>query len=464
MFELLCKCDKAVHGSSDNFKFRKKRVKLADLDDINQFVNDFQCYQGSDISKLLELPRIGSVVFEQEAEMIRLAVNGLVMNLCHEISIRDELLIPSLVHSGSICENTKVGLPDEFDFVCILEKLSEKCEIDYLNTNDESGFAVLKLKTEFSCHECQCLFAESGHLVTSHVWERFNSVMKDVFKSPKFSCHSNIRYIEVDDCATLNYVTSPTFVCVIFWNGCFYKDFSITIDLALACCVKGYWPKNANIDKLTCDVQQLREEGALLLIQTEFENRLNFPQNVRVSSLNAEIKHMDSIPDIAKDAYRICKICCDSGICPGLVVNHTVEVKDILSSYMLKNCMFHVLEKYQKADFHDISTKPYKDQELFKFGGQIFHTLLEFLNEENLPSFIFPWQNIFTFRGGNNRTVEKSHVRCSYMKVFVKFILRLFGENVDFTDIDTGCLSEYRANDRYGYEEIYFGNDNIFSS
>lgn len=440
MFEALCKCDKVVHGNNINFKFQEKRVKRTNLEDINQFVNDFQCYQESGISKLLELPGIGPVVFEQEAEMIRTAVNNLVSSLCREISIRDELFSLSLVHSGSSRENTKVGLPDEFDFVCVLEKLSEKCEIDLENTKDESGFAVLKLKSEFICHECQCLFTENGHLATHDVWKRFNSLMKDVFRNPEIFSQ-NIRYYDI---TFINQVESPTCQILLYWFGCFYKNLGISIDLALACCVKGYWPRNANIDKLSCDVQQLREEGALLLIQTELQLRLLPPQKVRMSALKAEIKHMDSLPNIAKDAYRICKICCDNRICPDLVDEDTVIAKEILKSYILKNCMFHVLEKHYKADFYAMNTKSYNDKELYKFVGQIFHTLLEFLIEENLPSFIFPWLNIFTFEGVKNRTVKESHVRCSYIKVFVKFILRLLGEPVDFTDIDIDCLSEYK--------------------
>ena len=108
----------------------EKELLIPQSDFLKRIFNGLETYRGVLISNITDLPGIGKVVFENEAELIKIAVSEIVSNLCISLSEKDPFYSCTLVESGSVSENTKIGLADEFDFMCIFDKIGDICEVD----------------------------------------------------------------------------------------------------------------------------------------------------------------------------------------------------------------------------------------------------------------------------------------------------------------------------------------------
>ena len=120
---------------------------------------------------------------------------------------------------------------------------------------------------------------------------------------------------------------------------------------------------------------------------------------------------------------------------------------------MLKICMFRVFRTHYKSATQPINWSEIKDDKLFDFVTQIFHLLLKCSRDEVLDSYIFPWQNVFTFARDSTLHGNDNHVNCCYRVIFAKMILMLLGEEQDFKDIDKRVLLDTntpKPNLRYG--------------
>lgn len=114
--------------------------------ETSDLVGCFKPYCNRMKSKLLYLPDIGQVSLENETNEIKSFVSGLVYKLCEKVREKDKLFSAFVIESGSIGENTKVQKPNEFDFVCILQKFSEICEVDETLANSNPGFAFFEIE------------------------------------------------------------------------------------------------------------------------------------------------------------------------------------------------------------------------------------------------------------------------------------------------------------------------------
>ncbi|CAG2217627.1 ANKRD44 [Mytilus edulis] len=116
------------------------RKPQIDLEIIKTFLN-----KGADIHAVDV-----HVEFEEEAKLIKSVVLEIVTNILKQISETNKYLKSTIViQTGSVGEGTKVGIPNEFDFVCIFDKLSEICYVDEEKSAKDPGYAYLKLKDAF---------------------------------------------------------------------------------------------------------------------------------------------------------------------------------------------------------------------------------------------------------------------------------------------------------------------------
>ncbi|CAC5368635.1 unnamed protein product [Mytilus coruscus] len=468
IFYALCKCDNhLLYARNEKVCFHKTIIDFKDLCDVktSNMTEVLPSYFKYSTSVLMNTPNVGLVNLQTEANIIIAAVADMVKGLCTEIYKKDELLSNVVIQTGSIGELTKVGLPEEFDFVCILNKFGYISDIDNEKSNVDPRFCYMKLKPEFTAHKCNVFFNENGYLETYMVWERFSSLLKDVFEDSKNFAHPNIRYNHHG----ISGVYNPTCHFYITWRGSYYKNLQIVIDLVPACQVKGWWPINSDVQSVQGSINDWAREGALLLFQTDYEcwieNIVYYPR-LRVSACLAEKTFLNYLPKIARDAYILSKIYSSKKVCPSLYIEeksitksdgHKVtkyirekglcrSVSDrscfnaerFIKSYMLKNCLFHTFQKYIETE-RSCDHVPYTDDEIKQLVVDIFRELLKFSSEERLPSFVFPWIDVFTFKGYET-DAEKNHMLCTFRKVFAKLLLMFLGDDQDFKDIDTNIL------------------------
>lgn len=439
LFDELCHCSPKAHKDMNQFVFQEEVIELSELQKdcselFGTMVNRFQPFRQEQIGKLLKLPFFGLVEFEEEAKLIKSVVLEIVTNVLKQISETNKYLKSTIViQTGSVGEGTKVGIPNEFDFVCIFDKLSEICYVDEEKSAKDPGYAYLKLKDEFLEDNC-CKFFEQGYLCASKIRGLFLNILDEPLSAREIFNHPLVSYVGDE----VRGAESPTFNFTVRWQGCLYKDMKIDIDLVPACQIKGWWPQLANIKSLPSFVDELKKEGALIMLQTDVDDDHKSFSKQRISAIKAEKKLMKSIPQIAKDAYTVSKVLCNNRICPSFCSPFEMEVSDVITSYMLKTCMLHVLSSKHEFstklyDRTEVIAKPYSDDKLYDFIIQIFYKLLQFSVEENLPAIIFPELNVFTF----NIKFLNTKFNCAMRCLFVKMILSIIGEPQTFGDIDT---------------------------
>lgn len=184
------------------------------------------------------------------------------------------------------------------------------------------------------------------------------------------------------------------------------------------------------------------QEGCILILQTEMnENK----HQLRVSALNAETALVKLLPQVARDAYVVCKILCDERICPSVCEegeeDDCHDCKEYVTSYQLKTCMFEVFNNFYNENISHGEAN--SEANLHDFIVQILKTYKKYLTLENLPSHLFPWQNVFTFLTSCHYNDEHLRVLCSMRKLFTTIILVLLGEPQDFNDVDVESIKNH---------------------
>ena len=444
MVELICNCESHCHLDDGTFfpdygTIIDNELKELEWDKIECMSNfRSRMEDKSFLSRLLRTPGIGAVDFIGEAADLRSAVTELVNEICTGISKSDELFSCFLIQAGSVGEKTKIGLPDEFDFVCTLDRISQMCFVEEQQNPDRIGYAHLILKDEFKEQYTGRYFDREGHLKTHVVWTKFRTILgNELINSDLFS-HPNIFYAG----DKIKGSTHPTCQFSLMWMGSYYKCLKIDIDLVPAVHVSGWWPETANIQNLSVDAEICKNHGFMLLIQTTMNDEDQPSSKSRISAQRAEKMHMSQLPQLARDAYMLSKIMCNR-ICPELDGGRISNVGTFITSYMLKNCMFYVYQANKK--FH-ITEETYVADKLHEFVFEIFRTLRDACAEETLVSYILPWQNIFEFAITLKADDEEdSHSRCAYRSVFAKIIVTMLGETQRLSSSEEDVLFEYES-------------------
>ncbi|XP_063420695.1 uncharacterized protein LOC134705911 [Mytilus trossulus] len=343
-FKHVCRCPGELHIQREHFVLQKEIISVQELKEnpkkFDEILKRFHPFRGN-IHELLHLTSFGPISFEGESDLIKSVVKDLVVDVCKKTTEKHDYFSITLVDSGSVSEKTKINLPNEFDFLCIFEELGKICFIDEEKSDRDPGYAYLKLKDLYKDHACKVLFDENGYLDTFEIRHRIYTIIDDLFLSQKIFSHPNISYVRHH----FKGANCPTFHITILWQGCMYKHLKIDIDLVPACQIVGWWPKNTIINSLYCDTTKVVDEGAVLMIQTEINEDGSPYSKQRISEIRAEQSYMQVLPKIAIDAYLLSKIVCNSRICPCLRIPHAeFQPRDILTSYMLKTCVFHMFD------------------------------------------------------------------------------------------------------------------------
>lgn len=438
LIEMLCNCPPNHHP---NTKFRKKVLSLKQITEqttetLASLKENFDGQCGEDMSELLELPMTGRVQWGTEECNIQAAVTDVVQNLCNIVSKLNPLFSGRLIQSGSVADGTKVGLPDEFDFVYILDNLGDKVIVEETVSNDPS---FIRFRQKEGVHDSRLhqFIGKDGILNANGTWSQlFEDLMKFI-EDPSVFRFTNV---------WPNYENSPgdfsegrpTIHLKVLWIGLKYKVLPIDIDLVNAIGADGFWPKNARRDELFLDSDKIKSEGAIALTQTVIEKEgIDF----RLSALLAERSVFRGLPKVAKDSYIAAKIMLTNELCPQIETFTKFCANDFLTSYMLKTSLLHVLDEHKeftKTDKGDVYTA--KDLKMLVI--RLFQKLLQCSQQERLPNFMFGWQNVFTFKLDNIPNEQEIHQYSCYRQLFLKLILATLGDQQDIDDVDFATVVE----------------------
>ncbi|VDH99683.1 Hypothetical predicted protein [Mytilus galloprovincialis] len=365
----------------------------------------------------------------EEEEDINSTIFFFVELLCKQVSKYDSRFRITVFQSGSSAEKTKVNSPDEFDFVLCLDKFSEFCDIEERNdVKERLKNNVLKLKLIEGHQEVLEFFDENGILITPPLFMYLHRYLNQALHDPKLWKYDQLRnlcyvfekpFLQKD-------MKTTVFMINLLWFGCKHKQLRIKIDMVPAVRKTAWWPIDPN--SLPMMTPQIQDAACLFLLDTtsvlftseyfktfivDSIDRIKPMQtSLRVSTAPAEVCLMATLPQQVRNSYALAKLFVD--IC---------KLTDI-SSYMLKNCTFHVIQELQwnTNTPDDISKLP----SLMKLTVMIFTKLLSYNKMSFLPRFFLPEVNIF-LQDQQDQPIKLKHGD-------IKLLLKTLGQDVTLDD------------------------------
>ena len=210
------------------------------------------------------MSEVGNV--RAEVESIRHNIEKFMFRWTEKIAEIDERFAGTLLQSGSVYEGTKVGDPDEFDFMLRLEKLAPTCLITFDEVTEYDKVIVYKKVGDLENGYGE--FFDKQQLESGKVMRVFVDVAKKALTKLDYKSIPNEVYIEgltehtlIEDTCVLH----GTVTCNLKfkWTGLYYKQVVITADLVPAIPVR-QWPHIARQEShlLTDDI---RSRGCLLV-------------------------------------------------------------------------------------------------------------------------------------------------------------------------------------------------------
>ena len=126
------------------------------------------------LKDLLYTPGVGTVETITEYSKFKNQINSLMQQFCNALSSSDPHFKYKILLSGSVAEGTKVGLPDEYDYLLVVENLL--CFAPKKTDNTDIGFVKLKYKRQKKMN----FLVTDGYLDTSKFAIYFHKVAFDV--------------------------------------------------------------------------------------------------------------------------------------------------------------------------------------------------------------------------------------------------------------------------------------------
>ncbi|CAG2223029.1 unnamed protein product [Mytilus edulis] len=396
--EIICGLPEAIRSSCI-----KSPQDIQSLLHLPLNLKDFMNY-------LLESYHTTSPNYCSEVDSVTSDVNNLVTSLCKQIQKYDSRFEMSVFPSGSIAEDTKIGRPDEFDFILCLDKLNDITDIVMADNSIKKGFASLKFKDIPAVDDYLPFTDADGFFLPILFLRLFYEYLQRALNEPHLWKEGNLYFNVENKVGTI--FPKPVLNFDVYWFGSVYKQLKISIDLVPAVYKTGWWPVNIDADKIPLINSDIKAAGCFLTLQTKvlkmsvnnshcISRTCNTEDNdeertkkrmLRISAAPAEICLMKSLPNKFRQAYVLAKVL--KNICPEIDVEtkqyglekmdmeyarpRRTKPSELLKSYMLKNSVFYVLDELKMKnqledglDVSQITIKMYNFLLRFVDGGKM---------------------------------------------------------------------------------------------
>ncbi|XP_066914386.1 uncharacterized protein [Clytia hemisphaerica] len=333
-------------------------------------------------------------VRDKRLKMENLEIQEQLTELLNRIAEFGKLIDPNLsfkpILSGSNTEGTKIGLLDEIDFLCHIEfpvKLEYQITTDIktpnlkrieitnveeiadgmneLFYNDNNGKSYLSAKI---AHRLWKVFVSS--FKHNKIWEGLNLSMpwwekKDFFKP-----------------STLRFISTTNFI----WNSQNVKMLTISIDLVPTLLLKDD-EKEIQENPPSETFRTLKSFFDISENETLLVSKLAHSRSIddvvvlwRKSFSYIESTIFQQLPQCVRDGYKLTKFIRHQSLCPAYSKSYSRNIDKMITSYMLKTCLFHEIAMNIKAS----SGKPQFDIHTpAEWGTKILSRLEKFMKRSS---------------------------------------------------------------------------------
>ncbi|XP_045203203.2 uncharacterized protein LOC123556503 [Mercenaria mercenaria] len=479
------------HGNRNCWKLLASAMRLPTADKVDFLyksqgvtLNLSSLYKGQPLDKLLAgFPKDIEMFAERALESkykagktldnysdvsdIVSAVNQHVRSVCQIVSGYDSRFRISVFPTGSSAEGTKVGPPDEFDFVLCIESLGETCDIE-TSEFANPGYAKLRFRDN-PVHDEYMSFSDTDRyfLALPFLHYLFRYIRRALNETQLWK-DGNL-YTRSEETIRVLY-KKPVFNYDLYWVGAHNKNMKISIDLVPAVYQRGWWPRHTKFDHMKLMHDTVNAAGCFVLMQTEENSfsqgwyRMNDSINLTCNSSNRDDKHrllqisvapaeiaiMKSLPEIYRQAYALAKIAKSADICPDVQIDieppvidnsiyknirkQSVSPPKEIKSYWLKNCIFYLADDFRGAHMCGNTTP-------LEIARLAYQKLLDFALSWNFRPYVLHKYDLFDFEPGNSYF----DVFIIRRKVCIEMVLAILGKRLpqNFMDWIKICERNY---------------------
>ena len=321
---------------------------------IPQYLEKYKAYHKNLVKHVSENPFFDRITHSEDANYLRENIHELVQVILRKITEKDQRFEAEAILSGSVSEGAKVGLPDEFDYICSLRNF------DYITTVDEEDperppcFASLVINKKGPNPQSETqdfsAFFDGPFLEQNSVSSHFYQLLREVVHDPVIWSAFPRLLLHQEPKVEKGKIHSLS----VKWRGWLIKDMVVSVDFVPAIPKRKWWPSNMRKSTLTT-YEKVQSIGSLLIMKSDSSKRSQhepvqgLAKFLRISFSETETYLLKTQNEEVRLGYKLAKYMIDH-IPPwhtpegyGGRVN-TDSAGDLISSYMLKTCLFHLIE------------------------------------------------------------------------------------------------------------------------
>ena len=343
-------------------------------------------------------------------------IEHVLRNFTERLALRQPMFGCQLILAGSRNERTKVGLPDEFDYILKLTKFSEVFE-PVESEEFPNGFIRLHLIRGVDPVPFEMVIDSDGYLdgmkVVEVLYKEFNKSILEL-ETLKRTRLFPMKFLEPAKGSIDN--------LVFRWIGATYKNIEISVDLVPSVCLHNWTPQNSRECKLLNAISIKPLCSAVLKTQSsDHVKDWNTYFRLSTAEIEANIIKMVSYP--VRQGYILLKTLKDSNYFPH-VVDKTDEdnMVNYISTYMLKSAFLYELEKNMETVFseHVIPNLHVPGQDMtvkvsINWARKIVDNMLDCIEKDSMPVLLNDHVNLLLDASGRkivSKQIYKAQCLC----------------------------------------------------
>ncbi|XP_061187024.1 uncharacterized protein LOC133195176 [Saccostrea echinata] len=329
VYSLFGETNEEVNQNNNETKYCRFIINEAETNKMETVLNEYLGINDDPaclVMSLVKSPRLGMTEIRPEVREIKAEVTCLMQRIASVVGRLNPLFSCTVYPTGSSSEGTKVGDPDEFDFVFCLEEFSKYCvphqDDDILN----SGFVSLKIQSGEGMEKFEAFLDES---TLSAELDRgtFQDLITSALNTPDIWTSKHLYFDGL-----LGYpMDKPVLKLELHWFGPIMKHVRVSVDIVPAVEIKHWKPIELTDKKVACSI----EDQYLLLFHSPERCQWDDKDDehlVRISSSLMEKCFLKSLPKICTESYATAKILKSINFPPKVQFNEEVDMEKITTS------------------------------------------------------------------------------------------------------------------------------------
>ncbi|CAC5408938.1 unnamed protein product [Mytilus coruscus] len=349
------------------------------------------------VAIVLDSPCMGMYYDIPENKTISIAIEAVIQWLAAYVERTYPLLKCEIRLAGSKNEGTKVNIQDEFDYLFSLINFRQHFTPTECNLNS-SEVIMLKLKHESNREIFSPFLTADGFLDSSKIncalYSTINEGVLKLFKENSNPCLKSL-YIE----GMLSSAKGTLSCLSFYWVGPTVKLASVSVDIVPEIIIKDWTPNDIRTDSVLLNRLQ-RDRSVSVVMKTPDENFVpNHEKYFRISFGDWEQMIIRSCPRAVTKGYILLKALLSSNYFPEIVDSENEEDVDVLTTYKLKTCFLHELEKAELSNDETLSNQNIAKEVPLDWANKIVSNLEKSIYACELPSFFYPRRNLLLIEG-----------------------------------------------------------------